>query len=255
MFSSGQRKAEVEFWLAQKFARAYNRDFNAHYKALRANRERDSADAFLAIHGRPERIGLQICTATTTERMRDEAIERELRNNVKDCLLQNGIKDVSILVIASSSPLKRNLTAWRDGIVGLHQRYFKPELGRVKLDGDDLEGTVFEAVPFSGIHFSSARFPKSHKHKCAVNFVILKDVLPVQETLQNAVNLKRGKYSDAQNIWLLLHPGEGAHTVETIEIHNIKLDGINEFAQAWWVYPRDGSETEILRLDKNSHEV
>ncbi len=246
-------KAENELWLARKFAEAYNRHFRADYKVVPAERERDSADVFLKSASGGSKIGLQICMATTTERMREEAIQYRLQKELRERLSQLGYCDAWIIVNPDHAPTKNDVSLWRDGVIRLIAERFHLEGNIIEVDADESSSngwaSPFGTLPFRSMKIRKGVLKEGYKHLCIVDFLIVKDVLEVQPTIQAAINLKLGKkYSDARVLWLLIHPGEGAHTVEQVELLAANLDGLENFAQVWWAYPRRGIETEILRL-------
>lgn len=143
-------KSNTEIWLAEKFAEAMNRDFATDYVAEKATAERDSADAFLVSIIQGCRIGLQLCMATTTERMREEGVQDKLQRRISDTLMKQGVSDCIIMVVPRRMPEKADIDAWHDGVVKLVLAHSSNLQAKIELEDGD-SPSVFGDLPFSSL--------------------------------------------------------------------------------------------------------
>ena len=245
-------KAENEIWLAGKFAEAHNREHQTDFVAESASAERDSADAYLTSRASGKRVALQICMATTQERMREESIQDQLQRRISATLMAKGLSNCLILIVPRSTPVKADAGPWHDSIFSLVLEHYAKATPSFELS-DDGESSPLEGLPFSSITIHRGSLPEKWQSWAIVNFIVVKDVLEVNPTIQGAIDKKVAKnYSDSADLWLLLHPGDGAHSVEQVELLALDLKNLERFAQVWWVYPQRGADTGIHRFTQTS---
>ncbi len=245
-------KANGELWLAERFVEAHNRLFRTDFVAEAAAAEKDSADAYLVSKSKALRIGLQICLATTQDRMREEAIQDRLQRKISETLMAKGLSDCFIGIGPREMPQKEHLTTWHDEVVKLVLENYPKEGEKAELEDGGM-GAPFGKLPFSTLTISRGSIPDKWKKWVIVNFFVVKDVLEVEPTIQQALDKKVAKnYSDAASLWLLLQPSDGAHSAEIVELMTTHLKNVGKFAQVWWVYPQRDVGTEIYRFDEKN---
>jgi len=243
-------KTENENWLAGQFVEAHNRLFGTDYIVEPATNEADSADAYLISKSEGSRISLQICLATTQNRMREESIQENLQRRISKSLMDRGLEDCCIQIVPGAIPTKKDLVPWHDCIVGLTIKHFDEATPIFELEHDGISETPFGSLPFLSFSIHRGLLRPEWKKWVIPNFVIAKDVLEVDTTIQGAIDKKIGKnYSDAKALWLLLQPGDGMHTIAQVELYESKLRGIGIFNQIWWVYSQRNCETEIYKFN------
>lgn len=242
-------KIEGEIWLAERFAEAHNRDFNTDFTIIKPVAEADSADAYLVSQAKGIKISLQICIASSQARMREEGIQEKLQKKISGSLMKKGLEDCHILLLPGKAPEPEDLQVWHDSIVAIVAEHYSEAVPRYELKHDGFDTSPFGELPFSSITISRGVLRPEWKKWVIIDFLIVKDVLEVDSTIQGAINLKIAKnYSDAKTLWLLLQPGDGAHSIEQVELNNSKLRDVGKFNQVWWVYPQRNQKTEIYRF-------
>jgi hypothetical protein len=247
-------KTDNEFWLATQFAEAHNRLFKTDFTVDRSNREKDSADAFLVSASAKSRIGLQISKVTSQDRMKEESIQTKLRRKISEDLMQKGLSDCHVWVEIGRPPEKADFQEWQSFITALVlEHYHKP--GKkiiVPLPQTELP----EETTFFQVWISKGALRDGYKHLVIVDFGLVKELLMPDVGIQMALDKKINMhYSDSGNLWLLLHPGEGAYATELSEVRSARINGAEKFAQVWWVYPQRDRETEICRISTSNGTV
>lgn len=237
--SSKRSKSEMELWLAKLFAAAYSDITAKTWEAYVAEKEADSADAFLT--NQKESIPLQITLATDAIRKRGDALEKKFKDLLRKQLFPSMLSEKMLVIHLGETIPDNKIESYANFITEIVTQHHG-ELIDDLLSGDSAREEDFPLVQSISIK------PFQNYPELYIMPLIVKDVLDPKETILSAVKAKaEQQYANAKDIWLIVVADLPAHTLDALDEYEVR-NIASPFAKIWFLYADSQEHAQIRQI-------